>query len=145
MKRTKVGFSGTREGMSKKQRWGLIYELNRFKWRVEGHHGDCEGFDEEVHAFLALRSQPTIVIHPPIDIEYRAFCEVTDTEFFGYSGDNTTGLIPKRYLERNRDIVDATELLIAAPLRMNPMSGGGTWYTIQYAQEQRKPVVLLDR
>ena len=55
-------------------------------------------------------------------------------------------LISERYtsacmLQRNRYIVDKSELVIAV---FNGIEKGGTWYTINYAKKENKAIVLID-
>jgi hypothetical protein len=45
----------------------------------------------------------------------------------------------KDYIERNRDIVDETDMLIAFPI---PTSKG-TWSTIGYAKREKKKVLIV--
>ncbi|MDQ7904686.1 DNA-processing protein DprA [Phytohabitans sp. ZYX-F-186] len=45
------------------------------------------------------------------------------------------------YHARNRWMVDRAQLLIAFPLGDDPKSG--TWFTIRYAAEQRKPRLIV--
>ena len=129
----KVGFTGTRFGMSYKQKEALsnlLYET----LDEEFHHGDCLGADYEADS-IARKWGYEIVIHPPEDKKYRAFC--------AQSGD--TVWEPAPYLERNRDIVDSTDKLIAAPKSGKEELRSGTWATIRYARKMGKEVVILER
>ena len=47
----KIGFTGSRTGMSDKQKEGLVIKLQEFSFS-EFHHGDCKGADEEAHAIV---------------------------------------------------------------------------------------------
>lgn len=106
-----------------------------------GHHGDCVGADYEFHNVaeygfgMGASAAPTsIVIHPPINEQFRAFCIGTDRRE------------AKPYLNRNRDIVDECDVLIAAPKQtVKPASlrGQGTWLTVEYAHKQGKPVYIV--
>ena len=49
----------------------------------------------------------------------------------------------KRYLERNRDIVDACDILIACPRTLKEELRSGTWATVRYARKVGKPVAIL--
>lgn len=117
----RVGFTGTQQGMTDAQKAQvdlLLAELGHDA--VELHHGDCVGADEEAHD-LADNHAFDIVIHPPDSDSKRAFC--------------TGGEIrePKPYLQRNRNIVDETTVLIACPNGGERMRSG-TWATIRYAR-----------
>jgi hypothetical protein len=67
----------------------------------------------------------------PCDIErWRAHC-------------NASEVLPvKGPLARNRDIVHASDKLIAAP-KSRTYRTGGTWHTIGYAQKEGKPVTIV--
>ena len=49
------------------------------------------------------------------------------------------GCHPKPYLDRNRDIVDACEVLLATPDGPERLRSG-TWSTVRYARKIGKPV-----
>ena len=104
----KLGMSGSREGMTPDALNYLkkFVEMNEIN---EVHHGDCKGADKEFHDFFSSKNQRygfsivKIVIHPPIKTYYRAYCK---SEFIKPEKD---------YVERNKDIVDETDMLIAFP------------------------------
>lgn len=134
-----VGFTGTRNGMTDQQKATVELILKNLP---EGdpvfHHGDCVGADDEFDQ-IARRVRPDCVIHthPPNKPELRAHCSGRGP---------TTNHIPKGYLERDRDIVDASELLIGAPYQQNEPLGrrvGGTWYTIRYARKNVKDHLIV--
>lgn len=48
------------------------------------------------------------------------------------------------YLARNREIVNASDLMIAAPFEyFEEMRGSGTWATIRYTQRRRKTLIIV--
>lgn len=116
-----VGFTGTRHGLSNRQRFQLLMWFHDHEI-TELHHGDCLGADQQVHNLaLSCAVQPEkIIIHPPTDPRLRAFC----------SG---KVLPEKPYLHRNHDIVEACEMLLAAPHTEVEIQRSGTWATIRYA------------
>lgn len=124
-----VGFTGTREGMTREQ-WETVYGIlgGLDVWEV--HHGDCVGADSDLQD-VATHHELRVVIHPPADDRLRAFRQ----------GDESYP--PKDYLARNRDIVDDTDLLVATPKEDKEQDGGGTWYTVRYARKQDKPVIVV--
>ena len=126
-----VGFTGTRKGMTEKQKSELkwvIFEYLQYSAIKEVHHGDCVGADSEFHHVM---QDLTVVIHPPEDDRYRANCR------------GNIILEPKPYLERNHDIVDACDVLIATPEGPEKQRSG-TWATIRYARKLGKHIVIVD-
>jgi hypothetical protein len=128
-----VGFTGTIEGMSERQLTALRVHLMAVEPNSEFHHGDCLGADEEAHE-IAHELGFLIVIHPPLNKSKRAFC----TRAFQV-------LKPKQYLERNHDIVDACQVLFAAPKTDEEELRSGTWATVRYARKMNKQRLILSR
>lgn len=91
------------------------------------HHGDCKGFDieaAEIGRYLGM----WIVGHPPLNDRFRAhFASDEERE-------------PKGYHERDRDLVDESAELVAAP--RDDSGRGGTWYTVGYADRRGVPVLV---
>ena len=52
-------------------------------------------------------------------------------------------LKPKKYLDRNKSIVDKTDILIAFPSTNEEVIRSGTWSTIRYAKNKGKKILLL--
>lgn len=128
-----VGFTGTRKGMSRRQKSLVRYFLQICRPTVV-HHGDCIGADAEFHDIVeALDSSIAIHIHPPDDPKARAF----------KSGDVVWS--PKPYLERNLDIAVCCDFLIAAPSQNKEVLRSGTWATVRYARNFGKSVILIHR
>ena len=125
----KIGFSGSREGMSVEQADTFLSLIEYLK-PTQFHHGDCVGADEEAHYTVKQALGTYVVDHPPKSKEKQAFCE----------GDEHRE--PKGYLERDGCIVDETECLVATPKTMSS-ERGGTWYTINYAKMHKKPVYVI--
>lgn len=125
---TRVGFTGTLAGMSPAQRALLPRVLRCLagrpldhtdprEARPEFHHGAAPGADTEAEAIAADEGW-VIRSHPA-----------------------TRG----RELARNREIVAAIELLIAAPRQDREVRRSGTWATIRYARQAGIPIVMLPR
>lgn len=129
----RVGFTGTREGMSQHQKEQFALKIVEINPR-EFHHGDCLGADAEAHDIVRLFLPDTkIVIHPPA----RDYCRAYK------SGDEYR--TPLEYLPRDQNIVNESEYMLGAPLVNNREARSGTWYTIRYAWSTKKPTVVLDR
>src|SRR5215510_12812367 len=110
-----VGFSGTRRGMTGEQSRALRLSLVSLGNAVL-HHGDAVGADAEAHE-QAVPLGWSVIIHPPINDPWRARKKASEER------------VPKPYLVRNRDIVDETELLIAAPDDAVEHLQSSTWST----------------
>lgn len=128
----KIGFTGTRDGMSEKQKQLLESLLTVYPW-IEFHHGDCLGADAEAHD-LAAKFERVIIIHPPTNSALRAF----------KNAENAILCEERPYKERNQLIVMQCNMLIAAP-RTSEMTRSGTWQTVQHARAVNKPILILDR
>ena len=125
----RVGFTGTREGMTEAQR-AKVNRLLRTLAPIWAHHGDCVGADDQFHE-LAKLAGAKIMLHPPEKPDLRAF----------RVGDDIAR--EKPYLARNRDIVNACETLIATPKEHGWSLTGGTWYTVNYACQQGRDVIVV--
>lgn len=124
-----IGFTGTREGMTSAQSQTLVQLLRNEVG--EFHHGDCVGSDSEAHDIAARTGSLTIVIHPPLVQRARAFKK-------------SDHIRPRRaYLDRNHDIVDETDELVAAPLTDQVEPRSGTWATIRYAMHLKRPIRII--
>lgn len=123
------GFTGTREGMTRRQKRALVGILK------DGgdtfHHGNCIGSDVQAQD-LASSGGLTIISHPSNIPSMQA---------------NTQAHViapMKPPLERNHDIVDACDVLIAAPRSLTEEQRSGTWATVRYARKVGKPVIILE-
>lgn len=125
-----IGFTGTRKGMTVPQIVVISQLLYPIGWiDITVHHGDCVGADARMHV-IAKTLGLDVVIHPPDKDDMRAFCESPNQRE------------PLPYLERDRNIVDASEMLIATP-KGPPEKGSGTWYTTKYALDKGKDVHIV--
>ena len=126
----RLGFTGTRKGMTKKQKTvltSLVITLNPHEF----HDGDCDGADEEAHDIVRKVIGCRMIGHPPNNDKARAHCKY-DMNF-----------LPKPYLERNRDIVNDVDHMVATPDTMKEKERGGTWYTIRYARKQDRKLTII--
>ena len=73
------------------------------------------------------------MIHPPNIKDKRAFCN-----------DYRFSFPEKPYLERNHDIVDNSDVLIATPKESVEQIRSGTWATIRYAKKLNKPIMIME-
>ena len=137
MSKLSLGFTGTRTGMTVTQVVAVVNRLQLIAAQQHEvlivHHGDCKGADEQFHRLVfAHLPDASIVLHPPIDNKLRAFC----------SG-GCTVLMPRGYLLRNKDIVRASDIVLAAPATKHEVLRSGTWATIRYARKYGKECVVF--
>ncbi len=129
----KVGFTGTREGMTQHQKEQFALKINELN-TTEFHHGDCEGADAEAHDIIrAIFPHIWIVGHPPTKSNKRAFKVCDEMRS------------PADYIPRDKNIVNDTEFLIGAPLTDEEIIRSGTWTTIRHAIKTGKPRKVLER
>lgn len=134
---TEIGFTGARAGMTAAQKLAFLELLPSLRnGELVLRHGDCVGADADAHDLAAsLGSQ--IIIHPGIAsdgvMHFRAWKNGAAVSFRE----------PKLYLERDRDIVDLSDLVIATPAGP-PQVRSGTWYTIRYARKRRKALYIIE-
>ena len=123
----KAGFTGTKKGMTDKQKESVRHLLSN---SVEFHHGSCIGADQQagdIATILKIR----VVIHPPIDTKYKANCSGQEIR------------VAKSYFVRDKDIVDETDYLIATPKGFSEELHSGTWSTVRYARKKGKPIFIV--
>lgn len=123
-----VGFTGSRRGMTDMQ-YSRVASILRELKPTHTIDGMCVGSDAEfaeIARNLNIRTMgyPGYSKSNPNDMQYR------DTE------DRAREIDSKPYLDRNRDIVDDSDIIIAAPKNDDFKSKSGTNYTIRYAIEQ---------
>jgi len=135
----KISFTGTRKGMTERQKSELsvlLIGLAPALYGVKNYftHGGAHGADTDAHE-IAMLNNCEVFIMPGSESQSLYWF---DTMRFRncYS--------PKPYLERNRDIVEDGEILIAAPKSLIEEIRSGTWATIRYARKMGKPIIILD-
>jgi hypothetical protein len=132
-----VGFTGTRAGMTIVQ-MSAFFDLYRATGASEWHDGDCVGADDQAHRMvhgdrLISGSRVPVMHGHPCNIDsQRAFNE------FDVEHDVKAPLV------RNRDIVDCSDVIYAAPKEYDEqMHGSGTWATMRYAVRRQKKLVAI--
>jgi hypothetical protein len=125
----KVGFTGTRNGMTDKQKAAvkaLLEELHP----TEALHGGCIGADIDFDEMFIGR--PIVVTVYPSNIKSMqgnwSHLDIVRPEN-----------IP---LVRNATIVDLSELMIATP-KGEEVLRSGTWSAIRYARKVKKPLIIV--
>lgn len=119
-----VGFTGTRLDMTRSQ-WGKVCDIASCidGERIVAHHGCCVGSDE-AFAVQCREWEMFVVGHPPLVKAFESRIAVEASHEL---------LSPAPYWVRNRAIVDASSIMIAAPAESEPQLSGGTWMTIRMA------------
>ena len=126
-----MGLTGTRDGMTPPQQEIVASLLDKLQPAI-GRHGDCIGADAQFHA-LCLDRTLRIVIHPPTNPKYRAWCEGENVE-----------LLPERpYIVRDHAMVDAVGVLVATPRTPDEFLRSGTWATVRYARKVHRELYLI--
>lgn len=124
-----VGITGTRYGLTTPQLRRLCRALQSLRGVYFAEtlvHGDCLGADAFAHG-VAGDLGFDVVLQPPTDHRWRAFC----------LGGRTR---PERgYRDRNAAIVAAADFVVALPCARSR----GTWMTVNMAKKKRRPVVVI--
>lgn len=134
----RIGYTGTRYGMTDAQRLSVqvvVGRLVEFDERFEAHHGDCVGGDSEFHDIVDAYPNRWLVGHPgPADDVARQAGRTFDVR-----------LEPAPHMKRNRAIVIASTVMIAAPYDDVEQAFGGTWKTIRMARQLGRPLIIVAR
>lgn len=143
----KVGFTGTQKNLSPLQFDAVIALLVELE-PTEAHHGDCIGADHSFHLICDWMNNASrtglgdkleipikIVIHPPNIPDKRSNC--ADKCDFRGRGYDIIVLPEKPYLARNKDIVNASDVMICCPGSSEEQVRSGTWSTWRYAKKQK--------
>lgn len=126
-----IGITGTRKGANKVQQIAISQKL---KGVSHFHHGCAVGVDIKA-AQMAHNSGIYVVGHPGMDVHGNVRSNITNF-------DNHTEE-PLPFLQRNRIIVDASNLMLAVPKDMQEERRSGTWYTVRYCRTVNKPLIIL--
>lgn len=140
-----IGFTGTQQGMTDRQKRDLRNYLIHYSTLcdVTFHHGLCIGSDEQAHhIFKEVCPNGKIHGHPPIIKTKEAQFDLGD--FFKLED-------PLDYLVRDKMIVDQCTIIIAAPRSLEEELRSGTWATVRYTRKVRmtqpyypKRLIILD-
>jgi len=126
----KIGFTGTRHGMTNVQKKEFEKIINS-KEIEEFHHGMCIGSDEQAHQIIKNKNIK-VIGHPPTYKKFIANCSCDIT------------MKPFNYLHRNKNIVDDTDIIIATP-DVKEKVRSGTWSTVRYARKKGKRIYIIHK
>jgi hypothetical protein len=130
-----VGFTGTRNELPEAQAEALgqvLLDLDGDYGETHCmvfHGGDCVGADK-LACIEASDLGWRLIGHVPINDDLRAHCKYDEER------------APLTYFARNRAIVNESHVLVGCPRTMQEESGG-TWYTINYARKNKKPLYIV--
>lgn len=126
-----LGFTGTQIGGTPAQ-LAALRDLLTVTLRPSDifRHGDCDGMDKIAHGIVRSLTGAIIHIHPPTNATKRAHC------------DGDVIWLPRPYLDRNHDIVNRSDRLIACPAGPETVRSG-TWSTVRYAYRHGRPVTIV--
>lgn len=133
-----VAFTGSRSGMTPEQRGGLLVVLREL--RAYGanvfRHGCCIGSDRQAHDVAKMLNYE---IHGyPGDPGQFRWAQQHQEEFELINE-------PMYYLDRNRQMVNESDVLVATP-ESHEVIRSGTWATIRYARkDKKKRLIIVDR
>lgn len=127
------GFTGTRKGLTEKQSIALVYLLSQLQHKVNKYrHGDCLGADVMFHDILVRSGfYDQIELHPCDLKTQRAFCKAPVIHE------------PKPPLERNKDIVRQSSILLVCPSGEKEVLRSGTWATYREGIRRNKNVIVI--
>lgn len=129
-----IGFTGTQHGMTDVQaeRVAALVQHRDFY----AHHGCCVGADEQFDMIVRLAKNFRGVVHHP--------CDPPDKQMTIRPDLLRDAVRPiRKPLVRNMDIVIESHVMIGAPREMRPQRRSGTWTTIGYAREAKKPMWIV--
>lgn len=144
-----ISFTGSQEGMTLFQRKKLAETLVQLKC-TELIHGDCLGSDSIANQVGLEVGIKFFHLYPSTLTPKRAFCFPERVysvwcESDKYEGVNYKIERPAKPLERNKLIVEASNLLIATPKEFKHTLRSGTWSTIRWAwkYKDKKEVIII--
>jgi len=132
----KLGFTGTQIGMTPLQLLSVA-QFIAHNQVTDSHSGDCIGADKDFYDLITLANKNKNFQricrfgHVPVNDSKRAFCAY----------DVERKALP--YLDRNHNIVDECDFLIATPKEKEEQLRSGTWATIRYAKKTKKKGMIV--
>ena len=141
-----IGFTGTRKGMAERQSDQFAFMLGCFfvgpQIRAQAknvlHQGGAYGADKQAR-IIARQMGFEIEWHPCPGVSLKDVIEDEPLAKF----EKWHEVFPP--LHRNRNLVAAVDVLVAAPFTNKEELRAGTWATVRYAREKVIPIVMLSR
>jgi hypothetical protein len=132
----KIGFTGSQHGLTSPQRAELKVLLDRLKPELVVH-GACIGADDWFDQLAAKLRIPRLVFPGNVPAK-----RVHDDELIHRSA-TVEIRAPKPMLNRNKDIVRNSDLLIACPRQAHEVIRSGTWATVRFALHTNVEVYMV--
>jgi hypothetical protein len=146
----RVGFTGTRRGMTEAQVMAMHTEVLGRRVRPSVWlHGGCVGADEDSVVAVRLWQAP-LEEPPPAPVRVVALpgrsasgpaTHDLQSEAAIRSSDEVRAV--DTHFARNRRIVEECEVLVACPATMAEAASGGTWYTVNQARRAGRRVIIV--
>jgi len=128
-----IGFTGTRQGMTGLQ----INEFHRIVRELDVArfaHGAAPGADLQAHDIIYREKNIYIEVWPATG------AKTPDWDALGHPNYLRPAMLP---LDRNKQIVNHCDLLIATPHTVEEQLRSGTWATIRYARKVHRPHYII--
>lgn len=129
-----IGVSGTRDGATAEQIKSAVSYINHiFDPGAKFHHGCCIGVDEQL-SIAAHAIGYKLIAHPPLDNRFMSTLSVLLSDEVNK---------PIDYIERNKQIVRASDRMLILPKNFGEQIRSGTWATYRYSIIQEVPTMLI--
>lgn len=129
---THLTFTGTRNGMTDKQRQSFRWLLHQFPSLQVFVHGDCVGADADAHNIVLQVLPEDCIWKFPSNHSTRAFTKG------GVLADE-----PKHPLDRNITMVNKGNGLVACPKGYKEELRSGTWHAVRNARRSDKLIWII--
>jgi hypothetical protein len=127
----KLGVTASRTGLTRDQKDVFKFVAHTVK-PYEFHDGDCIGGDEQAHHIIRTEFPRCYMVgHPPENPKQRA------RQMYHRAHP------AKGYIERNHEIVDMVDYMIALPNSKKEKKRSGTWATIRYARKLGRKLTII--
>lgn len=136
-KKIEIGFTGSQRGLAERQNarlFSIVQKLKENEMIGRIRHGGCKGGDTSFHLMIPPQYTNKILIHPG---------DVNQFEFWNNLDGSFKVFEPRPYLERNKDIVNPSKLMLVCPDGYIEKVRSGTWATYRYAKKQGKKIIII--
>jgi hypothetical protein len=131
----KLAFTGSQRGMTARQFEAFMEFMKDPRWTEFGN-GLCIGADAEAVRHVAFGRPDIKITGFPSNVPHKLAWGVTRLCYRVHP--------PKPPLDRNVDIAEWCDEMVATPKEEEEVIRSGTWTTIRRARERNKPVHILE-